>query len=220
MLLCIEIMSLSKVQVRVFGDYIEVWNPGKLPEGWTVEKLKQKHESIPRNPLLFKQLFWIKYVEDVGGGTLDMINYCSDWGIPDPEFEDTGTSIIVTFKKSIFTPDALERLGLNERQIKAVEFIKQNKRISTKEYCNLFGVVRDTANRDLNNLLEKGLIGRKGSGPHTYYILSEISIGQYRTVRNSQMKTDFSLISIVIPTYNSNIFQSFKDGRGRERSRN
>lgn len=96
----------------------------------------------------------------------------------------------VEFKKSIFTPDALEQLGLNERQIKAVEFIKQNKRISTKEYCNLFGVVRDTANRDLNNLLEKGLIGRKGSGPHTYYILSEISIGQYRTVRNSQIKKE------------------------------
>jgi len=32
--------SPSKVQVRVFGDYIEVWNPGKLPEGWIVEKLK------------------------------------------------------------------------------------------------------------------------------------------------------------------------------------
>ena len=33
--------SPSKVQVRVFGDYIEVWNPGKLPEGWTVEKIKE-----------------------------------------------------------------------------------------------------------------------------------------------------------------------------------
>lgn len=66
--------SPSKVQVRIFDDYIEVWNPGKLPEGWTIEKLKQRHESIPKNPLLFRQFFWIKYVEDVGGGTLDMIN--------------------------------------------------------------------------------------------------------------------------------------------------
>ncbi len=59
------------MQIRIFDDYIEVWNPGKLPEGWTIEKLKQKHESIPKNPLLFKQFFWVKYVEDVGGGTLD-----------------------------------------------------------------------------------------------------------------------------------------------------
>lgn len=171
--------SPSKVQVRIFDDYIEIWNPGKLPEGWTVEKLKQKHESIPRSPLLFKQFFWIKYVEDVGGGTLDMIEQCKEWGIPDPEFEDTGTSIIVTFKKSILTQDALEQLGLNERQIKALEFIKQNRRISTKEYCNLFSVVKDTANRDLNDLIDKGLIKRAGSGPKTYYTLSTV---RYRPI--------------------------------------
>jgi len=27
---------------------------------WTVEKLKEEHESIPKNPLLFKQFFWVR----------------------------------------------------------------------------------------------------------------------------------------------------------------
>ncbi|MCK4730956.1 MAG: putative DNA binding domain-containing protein, partial [Methanophagales archaeon] len=79
--------SPSKVQVRVFDDRIEVWNPGLLPEGITLEDLKREHRSIPRNPLLFRQLFWVKYVEDVGGGTLDMIKWCKEWGLPEPDFK-------------------------------------------------------------------------------------------------------------------------------------
>ena len=40
----------------------------------TMEDLRRDHISVPRNPLLFKQLFLLKYVEDVGGGTPDMIS--------------------------------------------------------------------------------------------------------------------------------------------------
>lgn len=182
--------SPSKVQVRVFNGYMEVWNPGKLPEGWTIEKLKRKHESIPKNPLLFKQFFWVKYVEDVGGGTLDMINECENWGIPEPDFEDTGTAIVVTFRKSVLTSEILAKLGLNERQIKAVDFIKKDGKITTKDYCISLKVARDTANRDLNGLLEKGVIEKRGSGPRIYYVLSNISIGQYRTVSDSKFPTE------------------------------
>ncbi len=178
--------SPSKVQVRIFDDRIEIWNPGELPEGWTFEHLREEHESIPKNPLLFKHLFWVKYVEDVGGGTLDMIKQCKEWGIAEPEFEYTGSAIIVIFKKSIFTEEVLEQMGLNQRQIKAMEFLREKGSISTKEYCKMFKVARDTANRDLNILLKKGIIKRKGTGPQTYYIFSDISIGQYRTISDNK----------------------------------
>lgn len=86
-----------------FDDTIEVWNPGSLPDNWTVEKLKQKHESIPKNLLIANQFFLIKFIEKWGTGTNDMIKECLDWGLPEPEFEDTGTSIVVTFRKTKFT---------------------------------------------------------------------------------------------------------------------
>lgn len=74
--------SLGKVQVRIFDDRLEIWNPGLLPPSLTVEKLKGKHDSIPRNPLIAKAFFWIKFAEDVGSGTSKIVQWCKEWGVP------------------------------------------------------------------------------------------------------------------------------------------
>ena len=47
----------ASVQVMLFADRLEIWNPGMLPMGWTTEKLKQLHTSIPANPLMAEPLY-------------------------------------------------------------------------------------------------------------------------------------------------------------------
>ena len=42
--------SNASVQVMMFRDRVEVWNPGSLPLGWTTEKLKKLHHSVPEKP--------------------------------------------------------------------------------------------------------------------------------------------------------------------------
>jgi hypothetical protein len=39
---------MSGVQVMLFADRLEVWNPGSLPEELTVAQLKEPHRSVPR----------------------------------------------------------------------------------------------------------------------------------------------------------------------------
>jgi len=183
-----EYETSSSVQVRIFDDRIEFWNPGRLPEGWTVETLKQKHESKPPNPSLIQHFFWVKYVEEVGTGTNKIIKWCREWDLLEPDFEFTGTSLIVTFKKPPVLKD-LERLGLNERQIKAVNYVAKKGSITNKEYQEVNDVARTTATEDLSDLVKRGVFIRVGKGKRGLrYILVLHKKSAKRVQKNVQKK--------------------------------
>ncbi len=165
--------SPSKVQVRIFDDRMEFWNPGMLPEPLTLEDLKRKHKSIPRNPLIARQFFWIRYVEEVGSGTNKMVKWCADWGLPEPDFDHITGDFVVTLWKSKLTDEYLDSLGLNNRQKKAIAYLMEHKKITKKEYMNLTNISKTPAFKDINGLLGKKVIVRKGSGRSAYYILQE-----------------------------------------------
>lgn len=66
----------GNVQVRVFDHGLEAWNPGGLPQGLSVSDLRRSHESKPRNKLVARVFFLVRYVEQFGTGTRRMIDDC------------------------------------------------------------------------------------------------------------------------------------------------
>ena len=78
--------STGSVQVMLFKDRLEVWNPGKLPQGMTVDKLKNIHRSRPVNPTLATPVYLTGYIEQMGTGTTDIIELCEKSGLRTPEF--------------------------------------------------------------------------------------------------------------------------------------
>jgi len=86
--------SNASVQVMLFADRLEVWNPGELPPPLTPESLRAPHASIPRNPLIADPLFLAHYAEKAGSGILDMIARCKQAGLPAPEFRQEGGQFI------------------------------------------------------------------------------------------------------------------------------
>ena len=168
-----EYETTTSAQVRIFDDRIEFWNPGRLPGGWTIETLKHKHESIPPNPMLLQHFFWVKYAEEVGTGTNKVIDWCQEWGLPEPDFDFTGTSIVVTFWKSKLSEEYLKTLHLNDRQIKAIEHLRLYKKITASEYQKLTRISKTPAYTELNDMLSKGIIKRIGKGRTTYYVPQE-----------------------------------------------
>lgn len=170
-----DLRTTSKVQVRIFDDRIEFWNPAILPQGWTAETLKQKHESKPFNPLLAEAFFWIKYAEEVGTGTGKIITWCREWGLPDPDFEYAGSSLVVTLRKTKLTEQYLKDANLSKRQVSAFEHMKKGLKMTSIEYAKMFGVTDRTARNDLSAMAEKGLVKKVGTGDrNTAYVLAEI----------------------------------------------
>ena len=78
--------SNASVQVMLFRDRLEIWNPGRLPDGFTIQKLHEVHRSEPTNPVLAHPLFMAGYIEHLGTGTTDMIADCEALGLRTPEF--------------------------------------------------------------------------------------------------------------------------------------
>ena len=75
--------------------------------------------------------------------------------------------------KDVYTEENLRKMGLNERQIKAVMYVKEKRKITNKEYQNLYKVSKRTASNDLDVLVQKNIfekIGTKGKG--TFYIIN------------------------------------------------
>ena len=159
----------SNVQVRIFDDRIEVWGCGLLPKPLTVDDLRKKHDSILRNPQIGKCFFLIKFIEQWGTGTNRIISECLKYGLPEPLFEEVAGNLVVTFRKTKFTEDYLKQLGLNERQIKAIHYLKENKQITRRKYSSLFNCSTRTAFNDLQAMIDKKILKRKGKGKYTYY---------------------------------------------------
>ena len=78
--------SNGSVQVMLFADRLEVWNPGRLPQSLTLAMLREPHGSVPGNPLLAEALYLAQYIERVGTGTRDMIRLCREAGLREPGF--------------------------------------------------------------------------------------------------------------------------------------
>lgn len=166
--------SAGAVQVSVFTDRVEVWNPGTLPPSLTTESLRHPHGSIPRNHRICEVLFLARYIEKYGTGTLMMIRESLAHDLPEPSFAQRGGEFTVALWRDWLTDRVMAELGLNERQKQAIIHLKARTRIANSEYQALVRVARATATRDLEGLLIKGVLEKVGTtGKGTYYVLAK-----------------------------------------------
>jgi len=98
--------SNGSVQVMLFRDRLEIWNPGRLPIGWSTAKLRVPHPSIPANPLLAEPMYLSGYIERLGTGTPDMIRVAADAGLKEPQFIQEDIFKVIIWRKEVNTGQA------------------------------------------------------------------------------------------------------------------
>ena len=163
----------AATQIRLYDDDFSIWNDGGLPEGITEEDLKKVHRSKPRNPLIADVCFKGGYIDSWGRGTIKIIEACEESGLPEPILKEEQGGFLSKIFKDWFAEDQLKKMGLNDRQVEAVEYVKKNGKITNKEYQALLKVSRMTATRDLTKLVEKNILqSSEAKGAGSFYVLA------------------------------------------------
>ncbi|MCB9748294.1 MAG: putative DNA binding domain-containing protein [Candidatus Omnitrophica bacterium] len=94
----------AHIQIKIFDDRICVWNDGVLPDDLTIELLKQKHSSRPRNPIIADVCFKGGYIDAWGRGIEKIIDACKEAQLPEPQIEENSGGLLVTLFSDKFTP--------------------------------------------------------------------------------------------------------------------
>jgi len=171
-----DYFSKDSIQIYVFDDRIEITNPGSLPKGLPKELFGTI--SVQRNPLTYRILRDYGYVEGLGSGVPRMINRMRECGLIDPKFGiyEHFFRVILRNRRTETKP-IKTYVDLNERQIKALEFLKKNKSIKTITYMKINDVSFGTAIKDINEMIKFKYLKKIGSYRGAYYILNE---GKFR----------------------------------------
>ncbi|MFZ2455383.1 MAG: RNA-binding domain-containing protein [Candidatus Altiarchaeia archaeon] len=169
-----DYFSKDAIQIYLFSDRLEITNPGSIPNNLPRELFGTL--SVQRNPITYRILRDYGYVEGLGSGVPRMINSMREYGLADPDFKiyESFFRVVLSNASSDSKP-INDYSDLNARQIKAVEFLKENKSLKTKMYMKINRVSYGTARSDINEMVKFGYIKKVGAYRGVYYILKKSS---------------------------------------------
>ena len=175
-----------KIQLSIFPDRLVVASPGYPPKPVTLAKLRKgNYESCRRNPVIAECLAAFGMMEQRGTGFDRMRTAMLDHGLDGPSLDQKDGYFIITlhgpngnfdriqvpdFAPTTAPPSVESRL--NERQ-KAIIIQVHTEGFVTNKWCRKnLNVVRDTAHRDLSELVDLKILERTGQGRATRYVLA------------------------------------------------
>jgi len=160
----------AAMTLAIFDDRMEIWNNGVLPTHLSLDDLKKRHKSYPRNKHIARIFYLRGHVETWGTGTTKMVTLCKENDIPEPVFDEYsgGFSVVFKFKELIGSTTSTSEIvtTLSKRQQVLFEIIKGYGEISMDR---IISELQDPPSRrmlqkDLNQIKDKGMIELKGSG--------------------------------------------------------
>jgi ATP-dependent DNA helicase RecG len=160
----------NPIQISVYRDKIIIWNQGVMPERLNIERLREKHPSIPFNPAIANTFFRAGLIEAWGRGTVKMIEDCTAYGIAEPIYKyDVGgfwiefrSNIESEFSKNFGETSGKLRGNLGKTSVKILELVESYAHITIPEMASRIGVTERAIEMNIRKLQQEGLLSRKG----------------------------------------------------------
>ena len=159
----------APIQMRVWDDYVEVWNEGSLPKELTPETLLRHHSSHPRNKNIAYAFFKAGFIESWGRGYKKIREGFEKAGLPMPKIEDVEGGVRVTFQRNNVSNSVKghndpkdDPKELSERQKLMLNEMNTNDTITIQEMTQKINVSEKTIKREIALLQRMGALVREG----------------------------------------------------------
>jgi ATP-dependent DNA helicase RecG len=152
-------------EIAIFRDRIEIYNPGKFPEGLTPEDyIIGEERSVLRNPLIANIMYLSKDIEKWGSGLKRIHQECTSNDV-EMEFKTLRTGFVTQFKRKPLPGEVLgerlgERLGENEERILSLLFEDPSRSIPV--IAETIGISTTAVENNIEKLKRKDLLVREG----------------------------------------------------------
>jgi len=157
------------IQIRVYDNKVIIFNPGSLPDNWTLQDLMTIHTSMPHNPNVANGFFKSGMTEAWGRGIEKIIKSNIDAGKPRPKFEIIGEGIgfrIIFNSYNDVVKDSVKDgviFDSNGTQIKILDLMIENPRITIKMLSEKIGINERNIYNNIEKLKHLGVVMRAGA---------------------------------------------------------
>jgi ATP-dependent DNA helicase RecG len=148
---------------ELFSDRLEITSAGNIPPGFDEDEFFMGY-SVPPNKELMRVFRDLDIVEHMGSGIPRILEH-----YPRSVYHFTTNFIRVVlpfaegFEQETGQSTVKEKISLTERQLKVVEYVKQNGSITNAIYREITGATRETAKRELKKLTTENILVQEGS---------------------------------------------------------
>ena len=157
--------------LRFFPDKIRIENYWQKPANFVLGKT-----VFRRNHIIADLFARIHFGEKMGTGFARISDACRKENAPFPRIEFNENYFYATFRQS---REYLKMTGkekeidllLNERQRRALDYVRKNGKITNREHVKINAVSTETAKRDLSHLVDKGYLKTMGKGRGLCYVI-------------------------------------------------
>ncbi len=167
--------SPSNSIIKIFPDRIELYNPGKLMPGVTVERLlRGDYLSVVRNKQIARIFKEANEIEQYGSGIKRIINSCLAYNLPHPKFEEIAVGVRVTVFKTTQKTKVQTKVKTQViTKVKASDailtMIRENPSITRRELAAHLNLTMNGIDWNLNKLKKEGRLKRIGPDKGGYW---------------------------------------------------
>lgn len=173
----------SEIHIDMFDDRMEIYSPGGMPDGSTVQNSDIKNiPSKRRNPVIADLFNRMNLMERRGSGLkkilsdyYNAVNYSED---KSAEFKSTNKDFWVILKNLNYV--VKDVVKMNERYKRILREMAENPDITAKKLSSILEVSQRTVQRDINKLKsDKRIMREEGLKKGKWRVKNRIKQGEF-----------------------------------------